>query len=204
MSITVRLQFEMTFFPGGLRKYMYSEAINVDSLKSSSFAPVDYCLLSLGSANVDPRYMRRMMRGPTLSARPLDAVVAANVPYPQYGRKTTSMATQLREKPIITRQNTPVSPSHIFNLVFYLSLVPLIPPKQKLQVVGCQGFNRLLVGVDGRVDHRRLLLLQPHHSALDRVLDAEPRDDAGPRLADAMTPVRRLPLRGGIPPAGVC
>ena len=63
---------------------------------------------------------------------------------------------------------------------------PLRAPEQKLHVLRRQFLHRDLVVVDGAVDHVRLLLLEQDHARLDRVLDAEARDDAGAFLADSM------------------
>jgi len=62
-------------------------------------------------------------------------------------------------------------------------------PEKKLHIFGCQLLHRDLVVIDGAVNHVRLLLLQQDHARLDRVLDAEARDDAGTFLADSVTSV---------------
>ena len=76
-----------------------------------------------------------------------------------------------------------------------------ISPEQELQILRRELLHRYLIIVDRAVDHIRLLLLQHHDPRLDRVLDAETRDDAGTALADAVAAVGALPFGGRIPPA---
>lgn len=69
-----------------------------------------------------------------------------------------------------------------------------------MEIRKIQGIHGGVVGVDGRVDHTSLLLLQEHHPTLDRVLNAQPHDGARAVLVDAVAPVGTLPLRGRVPP----
>lgn len=83
-----------------------------------------------------------------------------------------------------------------------IRFLPSRSPEQKLHVLGSELFQGLpLILVDGAVDQVRLFLLQEHDPRFHRVLDAQSSDDAGPTLADAVTPIRTLPFRSRIPPS---
>lgn len=72
--------------------------------------------------------------------------------------------------------------------------------EQELHILGRQLLHRRAIIVDSAIDHIRLLLLEQDHARLDRVLDAQSRDDTGPLLPDTMASVCALPLRGRVPP----
>lgn len=76
----------------------------------------------------------------------------------------------------------------------------LVTAEQELHILGTQRLHGLVVGINSRVNHVRLLLLDEHHSALDRVFDAESRNGAGSRLADAVAAIGRLPFCSRVPP----
>ena len=77
----------------------------------------------------------------------------------------------------------------------------LAPSKQELHILRRQLLHSHLVIVDRAINHVGLLLLQHHHSALDRVLDTKTGDDARAFLPDAVAAVGGLPFCGGIPPS---
>ena len=91
---------------------------------------------------------------------------------------------------------------HCLNLLTPPPLI-LAPTEQKLHILRRQLLHGNLVVVDRPVDHVGLLLLQHHHPALDRVLDAQPRDDTRPFLPDAVAAVGGLPFGGGVPPSSL-
>ena len=77
----------------------------------------------------------------------------------------------------------------------------LAPSKQELHILRRQLLHSHLVIVDRAINHVGLLLLQHHHSALDRILDTKTSDDARAFLPDAVAAVGGLPFCGGIPPS---
>jgi hypothetical protein len=78
------------------------------------------------------------------------------------------------------------------------------PAEQELHVLGAQLLHSDGIVVDSPVDHIRLLLLQEDHPRLDRVFNAESRDDTGAFLADTVAAVGGLPFCGWVPPSMRC
>ena len=73
--------------------------------------------------------------------------------------------------------------------------------EKELHVLWSEGLHSLVVGIDGRVNHVGLLLLNQHHSAFDRIFDAKTGDCAGSSLSDTMASIGGLPFRSWVPPS---
>jgi len=84
------------------------------------------------------------------------------------------------------------------------SAPPLGAAEQELHVLGCQLLHGDFVLVDCAVDHVRLLLLQHDHARLNRVFNAQARDDTRPLLTDAVATISRLPFGCWVPPSVKC
>ena len=65
----------------------------------------------------------------------------------------------------------------------------LVSPEKELHVFGSQLLHGDIIIVDCRRNHVGLLLLKQDHARLDRVFDAQTRDNAGTLLADTMATI---------------
>jgi hypothetical protein len=72
--------------------------------------------------------------------------------------------------------------------------------EQELHILWGQTLHCRIVSVDSGVDHVCLLLLEQHHTRLDRILNAQSSDRARASLSDTMATISTLPLCRRIPP----
>jgi hypothetical protein len=87
-----------------------------------------------------------------------------------------------------------------FKMYFQNIPVRLRTTEKELHILWGKRFHSLVVGVDSRMNHVGLLLLDQHHSALNRIFNAKAGNRAGSSLADTMASIGRLPFGSRVPP----
>lgn len=72
--------------------------------------------------------------------------------------------------------------------------------EQELEILWRQGLHGSIIRVDGRIDHRGLLLLKLNDSTLDGVFNAKTGNGTRTGLSNAVAAICGLPLSGRVPP----